>query len=337
MKDYLPKDYQSVTEGSKQCIPFIVKLLQNSKYSQDILDIDTWQPANLANLELVFSIVGPLIHNNSAIINAHHFTEIQHILDQGKSCIIMPEHYSNFDLPGLFYLIQAQHQELIPVSKKIISLSAAKLNAESKAVLAFSEGFNRIMIYPARAKHDESELNAEELAEQKKLEIINQRAIKSMLKAKDGGKIILMFPSGTRYRPEKPESRQALEQAVSFLKRFDYVCFIGIAGNTLVVNPNNNMEEDLLHKDSMVYWIDKPIASKDFMDQVEGGRLNKKGVAKHITEHLYSLHQKAEAERAKRIAETPTKFLGPIMTKEAVEMFIEKYNIDPQMVQKLLK
>lgn len=338
MTDYLPEHCFSMHEGAERLLPTIMQMLKNSIYSQDVLTVDTWQPANEKNLSLVLSIIATLVRDNSQIINSEHLLKIQSLLDQGKSCIIMPEHYSNFDLPGLFYLVNTKHPELQPVINKIISLSASKLNAESKIVLAFTEAFNRIMIYPARSKADNKEnLTPEQIEEQKKLERINQQAIKTMLTARDKGNLILMFPSGTRFRPHDPQSRNALKQTSSFLKRFDYVCFIGIAGNTLIVNPNDNMAEDIVREDTMVYWIDEPIPSKDFMNQVEGGRTNKDGVAQHITSYLLSLHEKAESIRAPLVEQNPPRFLGPVATPKGIELFMKQHNITKEEFSQFFK
>lgn len=335
MDDYtLPENYDTLSEGVERLLPLIMEMVENSIYSQNVHTVDSWQPANTKNLKNVLSIMSQLIYKNSKIINSHYLNKLQELVDQKKSCIIMPEHYSNFDLPGLYYIINTSYPELLPMVENIISLSASKLNAESKIVLAFSEAFHRIMIYPARSKVSNTDMTSQELKEYKQLETINQRAIKQLFNVRDQGKIILMFPSGTRYRPENPESRNALEQSASFLKRFDYVCFIGIAGNTLIVNPNNNMAEDIIRQDSLVYYIDEPKESKVFMSEVEGGNSNRKGIAQHITQHLLTLHDKAEVVRSTLVKETPPRFLGSITSKEGIRKFIEKYKISPEIVAK---
>lgn len=337
MDKYLPEECFTLQEGANLFLPTIFQMIKNSIYSQDIFEADTWQPSNEKNFSLVLSLIEKLVYQNSRIENIQHIGKIQSLAAEGKSCIIMPEHYSNFDLPAFYYLIQTQAEHLLSFSKTIISLAASKLNEESKVVLAFSEAFNRIMIYPARAKKDNADsMSNEALEKEKQLAIINQRAIKTLLKARDDGNPILMFPSGTRYRPEKPESRNALEQAASFLKRFDYVCFMGIAGNTLIVNPNDNMAEDVIRKDSMVYWVDEPMLSKDFMNKVEGGASNKQGVADYITKHLLSLHEKAENIREKLITETPPEYLGPITSPQGIAKFMKEHNISPELLKTIM-
>lgn len=336
MDKYLPDECFSLVEGAKLFLPTIFKMVQNSIYSQDIFEADIWQPQNEKNLNLVLGLVEKLVHENSKIVNSQYLEKVNTYLENGKSCIIMPEHYSNFDLPALFYLIKTQHPNLLELIGNTVSLAAAKLNAESKVVLAFSEAFHRIMIYPAREKEAKHGSSPEEIAQEKQLAIINQRAIRKMYNVRDEGRAILMFPSGTRYRPEKPESRNALEQAASFLKRFDYVCFMGIAGNTLIVNPNNNMAEDILRKDSMVYWVDEPISSKEFINNVKGDSSDKKVVANAITNHLLSLHDRAKEVRQELIQETPPEYLGPITSPEGIAHFLKEYNIDPAMLKKFM-
>lgn len=333
MDTYLPEYCFSRTEGSELFFPSIIQLVKNSIYKQDIFQENTWQPANLKNRSIVLELMSKLVHTNSKIVNPENLQQLNSIIESNKSCIIMSEHYSNFDLPVLFYLVENFYKDLMPVLEKIVSLAAYKLNKEHKVVLAFSEGFNRIMIYPAREKLNIKENPTEEEQEElHQLENINRKAIKNMLKARSEGKIILMFPSGTRYRPEKPESRHALEQSASFLKRFDYVCFIGIAGNTLVVNPNNNMTEDILRKDVMVYYIDTPKLTSEFMAEAGNDTTNKQQIADYITNHLLTLHEKAEHIRTPFIQENIPEYLGPITLHETSKKFIKEYNIDPTLL-----
>ncbi len=296
------KEYQLFTH-------IIKEMISNSIYSQDLDTMLAYQPANKKNCTLVDTIIAALLYKNSTIHGIEHFETLGKLASQGKSCLLLPEHYSNFDVPALFYLIRSQYSQYAPILDQIICLAAAKLSTESKTVLAFAESFNRIMIYPARSKLSENDEGySDDIAH--KIDSFNHRAIEKMMALKNEGNIILMFPSGTRYRPQNPDSRNALEQVASFIKRFDYVCFLSLDGNLLKVNPNNKMEQDIACRDTMVYYFEEPIPSRDYLSMTkENASSNqtdyKRGVAQHVTSHLLALHQYATKIRTPLIAETP--------------------------------
>ena len=59
------------------------------------------------------------------------------------------EHYSNFDLPCFTQLLErcgAPYQE---VADSVVAVAGVKLNEESKLVLAFTEVFTRVVLYPS--------------------------------------------------------------------------------------------------------------------------------------------------------------------------------------------
>ena len=308
----IPEEVFLSPEAFKSFMPIIQKMLQSSRYRQDI-DEDVFQPSNEQNQEYVLNIVETILRPNSFIANSENLELLAKLSAEGKSCLLMPEHFSNFDYPGLFSLAK-RNPKLSEAFKKLICMSASKLNTESKIVLAFSEAFNRIMIYPAREKeaHHDTINNEEE----QKLNQLNQRALKKMFECKKQGHIVLLFPSGTRYRPNKPESRNALLQIASFIKQFDYFCLVGIAGNLLVVNPNNKMAQDIVREDSLVYLADTIQDSKEFLRNLHTQHPDvspsefKQIVAQDITNRLIDLHEKAEEVRAPLVKDTPPRYLG---------------------------
>ena len=54
---------------------------------------------------------------------------------------------------------------------------------------------------------------------------------------KKRGEIILVFPSGTRYRPGKPETKRGLREIDSYLRLFDIMLPVSINGHILHINP----------------------------------------------------------------------------------------------------
>lgn len=319
MIDTIPSEAFTKTEASERFLPIIKKMVEHSLYSQRI-DERVYQPSNEQNQQSVLEIVRGIVRPESRIVNMEHLERVAALLKEGKSCLFLPEHFSNFDYPALFYLAQ-QNPAAQSIFKNLVCMAASKLNTESKVVLAFSEAFHRIMIYPARAKLQAD--GTADSAEQQTLDQLNQRALRTMGEFKKEGRAILMFPSGTRFRPGNNETRNALPQAASFMRQFDYFCFIGIAGNLLMVNPNNQMAQDIAREDALVYWIDEVRESKAFLAEVhektdkahESADLPafKQAVAQEITARLLALHEKAEAVRAPLVAANPPRYLGPFL------------------------
>lgn len=309
----------------KKRLKQIITLMQFSKYSQDLDSLEIYQHYNSKCRDMVFEIVEDYIRPNSTIANIEHLKALYQLAKQGHSCIIMSEHYSNFDAIGLYFIIRKKFSYMLPLFDDLVFLAAAKLNIENKAVLAFSESMNRLIIYPAREK----ELNIHENKKIKQLEDINKRSFIKMQEIKKEGKIIFMFPSGTRYRKNNPDSKNALEQTAGFLKRFEYVCFIGIAGNVLEVHPSNEMSIDLLNIDTLTYHISKPMLCKNFLEEANSFPLSlkdtppqnslpyfRKQVAAKITATLTELHKKAESIREPLVKNEPPIPLGQILLEK---------------------
>ncbi len=296
----------------------VQEMMKNIRNSRELKDMDVHQPCNPANRDLVYDIVEDYIRQSSTIIDVHHLEELCRLAQQGHSCIVMSEHYSNFDTIGLYYIVRKRFPHLLECFDNFVFLAAAKLNVESKIVLAFSEAMNRLVIYPAREKntgiYDEEEART--------LEQINKKSFLMMQEMKKKGKIIFMFPSGTRYREYKPESKRILEQTAGFLKRFEYMCLIGISGNVLRVQADDEkMANDLLVQDTLVYQIKKPQLCKDFLGSVQDdlGELAedaaniKKGVSQKIEEELSLLHKKAESAREPLVRNNPPHVIGSVI------------------------
>ena len=144
-----------------------------------------------------------------------------------------------------------------------------KLNEQNPMVKAWAEGFSRIVIYPSRslAAHTNPEEHAAEEAKSRK---INMASMRAMDAAKRRGQTILVFPSGTRYRPGKPETKQGLREIDSYLRMFDVMILVSINGNCLRINPENpdDMLADLVAEDIVILSASPVMECKDFRKQI---------------------------------------------------------------------
>jgi glycerol-3-phosphate O-acyltransferase len=289
-----------MTPISEKYRDVLMQLVKNSSQSQTINEENVYQPGNMKNRPLVEKIVDDFMTKESRIIDAENILELHRLSKEGKSCLILMEHYSNFDLPALCLLLQKLGEEGKAASNSIIAIAGLKLNAESRVVLAFTEAYSRIVIYPSR--YHDAITDPEQLKEERKRSnIINRAALHQMIRCKHSGNMILVFPSGTRYRPEKPETKRGLKEIDSYIRVFDYAVFIGIGGNILRINPSGEMEEDILSRDTVMFKISPVISCEDFRaavrEKTSPDSDQKQIVADRVMEELQILHDDIEKVR----------------------------------------
>lgn len=277
-----------------------LELIKNSVHSSDIDPDAVYQEANKSNRKILNKITADLVLPESEFLGYHELQKLYYLAQEGKSCLILMEHYSNFDLPNLFYLIEHFHPDGEEIAESIIAMAGMKLNVESEFVKAFTEAFTRLVIYPSRslAALEGSENYAAERTLSRR---INMAALHEMVRQKHAGRIILLFPSGTRYRPGVEETRRGLAEVDSYIKGFDYILPIAIAGNTLRINLQGSMSEDYVHKDCMILKAGKVKVARDWRNSVRGeapeGADIKQFVADKVMELLARLHDEAEEYR----------------------------------------
>lgn len=300
-------DKKAITEFMQK---YGEELVRNSRERQDVDPNAVFQPANLKNRPIIEKIIEALQLPGSKMLHFDRLKELYDRSQQGESCLILSEHYSNFDIPNLFYLAHQYGEEGDKVINSIIPMAGRKLNAESRFVLAFTEAYTRIVIYPSR---DLQKLEGTEgFEEERKLSrALNRSALREMIRAKHAGHPILVFPAGTRYRPGVPESKQGLPEIDSYIKSFDHMLLIGIAGNVLQVNATGNMEADVPKQDVVIYNMGEIIDCKRFrekarreggFDATASGPEAKQKVVSTVMEKLDELHEEAEAERKRCLA-----------------------------------
>ena len=180
------------------------------------------------------------------------------------------EHYSNLDLPALIYLLRkdagAMGEDL---AKRIVAIAGMKLNEEDPMVRAWAEAFSRIVIYPSRSLSSikDPEKYAEEEAKSKKINMASMRALDASRKR---GEVTLVFPSGTRYRPGKPETKRGVREIDSYLRLSDVMILVTINGSCLRINEEdpNNMLSDLVIPDCVVLSSSPVFECKAFRNEV---------------------------------------------------------------------
>lgn len=206
----------------------------------------------------------------SGLGNIQYFKEFYDAVSkEGKKGLILMEHYTNLDLPAIIYLLDKHGEDWSKdFSKKIVAVAGMKLNEASPGVKVWTEGFTRVVIYPTRSLTKVSE--EEKAEEEKKARKINFAAMRAMDECKRRGQVILVFPSGTRYRPGEPDTKKGLKEIDSYLRLFDIVLPVSINGNCLRINPENqeDMLMDIVEQDKVLLTASPIIECKKFREEV---------------------------------------------------------------------
>lgn len=280
----------------------IRRMLSASRGHKTVTESNVYQPGNSDNLPHIDAILKDNLLPGSEIRGIDHLLELKKKAEAGSSCLLLLEHYSNFDLPVFHYLLRNSGSEGATLAASIVAIAGIKLNETNPAILAFTETYSRVVIYPSRSMEiikrnmkDPKEL----VAELMRATTINRAAMKAMAGLRQEGKVILVFPAGTRYRPGKPETKRGVREIDSYIKSFDIMCLVSINGNILRINPSGSMEDDILHKDKVIITASPLIDCSDYRHAAKhdhGIRDDRKqAVADKIMEDLEIMHQQAES------------------------------------------
>ena len=300
----------------------ILRMMANSRKQHVITEENVFQEGNSVNRHLFYKIVEDLMLPGSSVYGIEHLADLHHRAQAGESCLILSEHYSNFDLPCFTNLVEKGHPEGEKIADSLVAIAGFKLNEESPVVLAFTEAFSRIVIYPSRSIEalPDGPDKDDELRRAQKINLASMRALS---KAKTSGKIVLLFPSGTRYRPGKPETKRAVKEVDSYLKTFDHFVFISINGNTLHVTSDGSMVDDQAHRDVILYGVSPVQSTADFRRQAQAdcpeGEDSKQFTVDRVMSELEKMHESYEPVRREWLARAPRSRF-----KEWVDRIIQK-------------
>ena len=280
------------------------------KMSHAAAKIDETKVYEEANMQLrpyMWKLLDEAFNSESGLGNLENYKDFyENVVKQGKSGLILMEHYTNLDLPGILYLLEKQGEDWAKdLSSRIVAVAGMKLNEADAGVRAFTEGFTRVVIYPTRSLNavEGKEISEEEkIAEGQKARKINFAAMRAMDGCKKRGQVILVFPSGTRYRPGKPETKRGLREIDSYLRLFDKMILVSINGNCLRINPDNpdDMLADILEPGKCVFTASPVIDCKEFRNNIldnlpEGVEDPKQKTVDAVMEYLEKQHTEVGA------------------------------------------
>ncbi|MDR0388243.1 MAG: 1-acyl-sn-glycerol-3-phosphate acyltransferase [Treponema sp.] len=281
----------------------VVQALQFSKSFEKITNHNVYQQAIPEILPLLDKMSDTLLLPGSGIGGFEHLDNAYAKAVSGKSCVLLLEHYSNLDLPIFSYLLRKEGERGKAIAGALVAIAGMKLSEENPAVAAFTAAFTRIVIYPSRslmgldARKDRDEII--------RSNSINRAAMKSLLDVKKKGKLILVFPSGTRYRPWNPETKRGVREIDSYIKSFDYMCPVAINGEVLHVR-QGDMMDDFVSSDVVRMTAGPVLSCAAFREKARaeaaGTEDKKQATVDAVMRILEDIHRTSEPERENALA-----------------------------------
>ena len=286
------------------------EIMKLSKAAAKIDETKVYEEANVETRKYMYKLLDDNFKSDSGLGNIENFKAFYDtVTKEGKSGLILMEHYTNLDLPAILYLLEKEGQPWAKdLASRIVAVAGMKLNEASPAVRAFTEGFTRVVIYPTRSLNalEEKKVSEEELKEEEqRARKINFAAMRAMDGCKKRGQVILVFPSGTRYRPGKPETKRGLREIDSYLRLFDCMILVSINGNALRINPESpdDMLSDICEPDTVTLTASPVINCKQFRNEVlakvpADDPDPKQKTIDHVMEVLDEIHNEVEKNRS---------------------------------------
>jgi glycerol-3-phosphate O-acyltransferase len=278
---------------------------QLSKFSHapaKINESNVYEEGNPNTRKMIDAMIKENLLPGSRLEGREYFADFLEQVESGKRGLLMSEHYSNLDLPVIFYLLEHDGGDFgKEIARRIVAISGLKLNEHDPLVRAYTEAFTRIVIYPSRSLAKVTD--PEEINRGKK---INMAAMRAMDTARRNKQIIAVFPSGTRYRPGKPETKRGVREIDSYLRIFDVMILVSINGSCLRLSPDNpeDMLADQVFQDKVIVASGPVIECKPFRNAIlasidpAGGVDPKQATVNRVMELLEEQHAKYETLRA---------------------------------------
>ena len=275
-----------------------------SRAAAIVTEDNVYQPGNGEIRVLVDKMVETLVLPGSGISGMENIRELYGLLKEGKSCLLLLEHYSNMDL-SLFDCFLRKEEGGTPIADALVAIAGKKLTEDSPVVAAFASAYTRLVIYPSRSLQElDPEKDKEELA---RSVVINRAATRALIRIKEKGGLVLVFPSGTRYRPGDPSTKRGVREIDSYIRIFDFMCPVAINGEVLHVR-QGDMMDDSVSQDLVLLTAGPVINCSAFREEVRarseenGAEDKKQAVVDAVMNLLEELHAAAEPERQKLVA-----------------------------------
>jgi len=280
----------------------IMRMMGHAKLGQVVTEATVYQRANTEILPYIDGMIDELALPGSGVSGLEHLDELMKKAKAGASCLLLLEHYSNFDLPVFNYLLRKEGERGQRMANSVVAIAGMKLSEANPVVSAFAEAYARIVIFPSRSL---AGLDPEkDHAEIVRSNGINRAAMRALNEVKVSGKLILVFPAGTRFRPWDPASRRGVREIDSYIKSFDYMCLVALNGSLLRIQ-EGDMAEDAVVKDVVRVTASPVLSCAEFRARTRaeadasGVEDKKQSTVDAIMDELQAMHVRSEADRPK--------------------------------------
>jgi hypothetical protein len=282
----------------------IMRMMAASQGQATVSDKNVYQLGNKAILPFIDGMISENLLPGSRIAGLDNLAALLAAAKAGEPCLLLLEHYSNFDLPIFHYLLRHAGSEGQAVADALIAIAGIKLNESNPIVLAFTEAYTRLVIYPSRSVEiiKENLKDPKELvAEVMRSTAVNLASMRKLSELKKEGKLVLVFPSGTRYRPWDPSTKRGVREIGSYVKSFSKMALVAINGNILRLNTDGGMEDDLVCEDRVIYSVSPVLDCGDFREGIKHehhmGEDKKQAIVDEVMNQLDRLHEATEKDR----------------------------------------
>jgi glycerol-3-phosphate O-acyltransferase len=272
-----------------------------SKAAVKVTEENVYQVGDGKIRPLFDKMVDALVLPGSGIDGMEHLRELYRFLQEGHPCLLLLEHYSNMDL-SLFDSLLRREEGGTPIADALVAIAGMKLTEDSPVVAAFASAYTRLVIYPSRSLQGlDPEKDKEEIA---RSALINRAATRALIRIKEKGGLVLVFPSGTRYRPGDPSTKRGVREIDSYIRLFDYMCPVAINGEVLHVR-TGDMMEDSISQDLVRLTVGPVLSCSKFREAVRTKadeaevEDKKQAVVDAVMNILEEMHIAAEEERQK--------------------------------------
>jgi glycerol-3-phosphate O-acyltransferase len=273
-----------------------------SKAESMITEYNVYQEGAKDILPCLDRVVQSLCLPGSGVDGMENLEELLSKAESGKSCLLLPEHYSNLDLSLFSWFVRQAGSRGAAIADALVAIAGMKLTEENPVVAAFASAYTRLVIYPSRSlAHLDTEKNRAEIV---RSNAINRAAMKTLSDIKVKGKLILVFPSGTRYRPGNPSTKKGVREIDSYIRSFDYMCCVALNGEVLHIQ-QENMLEDSVNEDLVRITAGPVLSCAEFREKTRaaaeaaGIEDKKQAAVDGIMAELEQMHISAEAKRQK--------------------------------------
>jgi glycerol-3-phosphate O-acyltransferase len=279
----------------------IKEAVARSKAVSRVTEENVYQAGNAEIRPFLDQMVEALVLPGSGISGMEHLRELYGLLKAGRPCLLLLEHYSNMDL-SLFDCLLRKEAGGEEIADAVVAIAGMKLTEDSPVVAAFASAYTRIVIYPSRSLQGlDPEKDKDEI---QRSASINRAATHTLIRIKEKGGLVLVFPSGTRYRPWDPATKRGVREIDSYVRLFDYMCPVAINGEVLHVR-EGDMMEDSISRDLVRLTVGPVMSCPDFRNKIRaeaeeaGAEDKKRAVVDAVMKILEDMHIAAEGERRK--------------------------------------